>query len=100
MYNNILTASKKASEAIDAPLIRTNVAIQAVRENVPEFDYANGGISLNRDGYHLSYDYGRFIAAYTWLYELTGTWGDTIPFGNLDKELTAKITETVKQALK
>ena len=75
MYENILTASKKVSEVIDAPLIRCNVAIRAVREKVPEFDYAGGGLSLNRDGYHLSYDYGRFIAAYTWLYELTGVWG-------------------------
>ncbi len=99
MYQNILKASKMASEAINAPLIRANVAIQAVRENVPEFNYANGGMSLNRDGYHLSYDYGRFIAAYTWLYELTGVFGDNIPFENLDKELTAKITETIKQVL-
>lgn len=100
MYQNILTASQKASEVIDAPLIRSNVAIQAVRENVNEFDYANGGLSLNRDGYHLSYDYGRFIAAYTWLYELTGVWGDNIPFLDLDKTLVGKILKTVKDALK
>ena len=100
MYQNILTASQKASGVIDAPLIRCNVAIQAVRENVAEFDYANGGLSLNRDGYHLSYDYGRFIAAYTWLYELTGVWGDNIPFLELDKALTEKIIKVVKDALK
>lgn len=100
MYNNILSASQKASEAIDAPLIRAGVAIQAVRENVPEFDYANGGMSLNRDGYHLSLDYGRFIAAYTWLYELTGVWGDNVPFDDLDKELVLKATNAVKKALK
>lgn len=100
MYENILMAAKQVSEAINAPLIRSNVAIQAVRENVPEFDYANGGISLNRDGFHLSYDYGRFIAAYTWLYELTGVWGDNIPFSELDKALTEKIIKVVKDALK
>lgn len=100
MYQNILTASKQASETIDAPLIRAGVAIQAVRENVPEFDYANGGLSLNRDGYHLSRDYGRFIAAYTWLYELTGVWGDNIPFADLDKDIIGKITAALKVALK
>ncbi len=100
MYENILAAAKQVSEVINAPLIRSNVAIQAVRENVPEFNYAKGGISLNRDGYHLSYDYGRFIAAYTWLYELTGVLGDKIPFLELDKTLTAKISKTVKDALK
>ena len=99
MYNNILSASQKASETIDAPLIRAGVAIQAVRENVPEFDYANGGLSLNRDGYHLSRDYGRFIAAYTWLYELTGVWGDNNPFDQLDKETVEKVTTAVKKAL-
>ena len=99
MYNNILLASQKASEAIDAPIIRAGVAIQAVRENVPEFDYASGGMSLNRDGYHLSYDYGRFAAAYAWLYELTGVWGDICPFESIDKELGEKITKTVKAAL-
>lgn len=100
MYENILTASKTISEVIDAPLIKAGVAIQAVRENVPEFDYTKGGMSLNRDGYHLSYDYGRFAAAYTWLYELTGVFGDNIPFANLDKTLTEKITKTLKDALK
>lgn len=100
MYNNILLASQKAGEAINAPLIRAGVAIQAVRENVPEFNYANGGISLNRDGYHLSLDYGRFIAAYTWLYELTGVCGDIVEFDDLDKELTTKIILAVKKALK
>lgn len=100
MYGNILTASKQAGEVIDAPLIRAGVAIQAVRENVAEFQYANGGLSLNRDGYHLSRDYGRFIASYTWLYELTGVWGDNITFENLDKELVKKITKVVKEALK
>lgn len=99
MYNNILTASKTAGETIDAPLIRAGTAIQAVRENVAEFQYANGGMSLNRDGYHLSYDYGRFIAAYTWVYELTGVWADNVPFDNLDKDITAKIIETLKKAL-
>ncbi|MBE6787067.1 MAG: DUF4886 domain-containing protein [Ruminococcaceae bacterium] len=100
MYNNILTASKTAGETISAPFIRVGVAIQAVRENVAEFSYKDGGMSLNRDGYHLSYDYGRFIAAYTWAYELTGVWCDNVPFENLDKELIVKITQTIKDALK
>ena len=90
MYQNILKASAKAGETIGAPLVRSGVAIQAVRENVPEFSYKDGGISLNRDGYHLSRDYGRFIAAYTWVYELTGVFCDKVPFENLDKTLVNK----------
>lgn len=99
MYKNVLVASKMAGETIGVPLIRSGVAIQTVRENVPEFDYKNGGISLNRDGYHLSLDYGRFIAAYTWIYELTGVWADNIPFENLNKALCKKIIKAIKNAL-
>lgn len=100
MYKNILTASKQAGEVISAPLIRAGVAIQAARDNVAEFDYKNGGMSLNRDGFHLSRDYGRFIASYTWVYELTGVWCDNVPFEILDKDLTKKIIKAVKDALK
>ncbi len=100
MYENILAASKKACEVIDAPIIRAGEAIQAVRENVPEFDFVNDGISLNRDGYHLSYGYGRYAAAYAWIYELTGVWAENNPFENLEEELVEKIKKAVKDALK
>ncbi len=100
MYQNILKASKQASEAILAPLIRAGVAIQAVRDNVAEFSYKDGGMSLNRDGFHLSRDYGRFIAAYAWVYELTGIWCENVPFENFDRDLVEKITKAIKDALK
>lgn len=46
--------------------------IQYLRENTAEFDYANGGISLCRDGFHLLETYGRFAAAAVWYKELAG----------------------------
>ena len=33
---------------------------------------ANGGMSLCRDGFHLSLDYGRFTAAVVWYNTLVG----------------------------
>ena len=39
---------------------------------MPEFDYVHGGMSLNRDGFHLTYDYGRYAAGLTWYAFLTG----------------------------
>ena len=53
-------------------IIPVGDAIKYFRENVKEFDYKNGGLSLNRDGFHLSYNYGRFIAGLVWYHTLTG----------------------------
>ena len=38
----------------------------------PAWDPARGGLSLHRDGYHLSFDYGRYAAALLWNAMLTG----------------------------
>ncbi len=56
---------KLVSKLIDAPIIPVGDVIQYLRENVPEFDYKNGGMSLNRDGYHLTEIYGRYVAGLT-----------------------------------
>ncbi len=64
-------ASLMAAEQLKAPLLPVGSVIEALREQLPEFDYKNGGKSLTRDGFHLSQDYGRFAAAATWLYTIT-----------------------------
>ena len=46
-------------------LIPSGDAIRCLRKNVTEFDYPNGGLSLHRDGFHLSLNHGRY-AALTW----------------------------------
>lgn len=63
---------KLASRLIDAPIIPVGDVIQQLRENTPEFDYKNGGMSLNRDGFHLSEIYGRYAAGITYYYTLFG----------------------------
>ena len=55
----------------DVDIIPVGKAIQKLRDSVKEFDYENGGISLNRDGFHITLDYGRFAAAAVWLKKLT-----------------------------
>lgn len=72
MYRRLRDASMMATKLIGAELLPVGTVIQALREQLPEFDYPNGGVSLNRDGFHLSLDYGRFAAAATWLYTLFG----------------------------
>lgn len=52
-------------------IIRVGEAVQNLRAK-PSFDYKNGGLSLNRDGFHLSLSYGRLLAASVWCKFFTG----------------------------
>lgn len=95
MFNSIKEASKKAAETINAKLIPTGTVIQTLRETVPEFNYKNGGVSLCRDGFHLSLDYGRFAAAATWLHTITGQKIKVTKFEDFNTELLNKILDVV-----
>ena len=68
MANAIETASTEAANRIHVPIIPCGDVIRRLRKT-PEFDYANGGLSLCRDGFHLDLIYGRYAAAAVW-YEL------------------------------
>ena len=72
MFECIKNASNKVSETFNIRLIPTGKVIQTLRETLPIFDYKNTGNSLCRDGFHLSYDYGRYAAAAVWFHTLTG----------------------------
>ncbi|MBQ3547599.1 MAG: DUF4886 domain-containing protein [Clostridia bacterium] len=95
MFDCIKETSEKAAKSIEADIIPTGTVIQALRETVAEFDYKNGGISLCRDGYHLSYDYGRFAAAAIWLRKITGKNIKTTNFEDFDSRILEKIIGVV-----
>lgn len=97
MYEKIIKASNEASMLIDAKLIPTGKVIQTLRDTIPEFDYKNGGLSLCRDGFHLSLDYGRFAAAAIWLRILTGIEIKIIDFEGFDIKHLNKILNVVCQ---
>ena len=97
MYQGILDASEKAAKKLNAPLIPVGRIIQGLRENLPEFDYGNGGISLNRDGFHLTYDYGRFAAAATWIKKITGKDVFAKEFEGFDPAILEKICNFVNK---
>jgi len=80
MYERLNDAYSKAAESIKAEIIPTGDVIQYLRENTKEFDYKNGGLSLNRDGFHLSYGYGRYAAALCWANKLFGIKADDVTF--------------------
>lgn len=71
MYEAIVKASTRAAAEHGLRVIGTGDAVQKARA-VPEFDYADGGLSLCRDGYHLSLDYGRYLAGLVWYKFFTG----------------------------
>lgn len=72
MYEQLCKANKQAADSINADIIPAGDVIQYLRDNTKEFDYKNGGRSLNRDGFHLTLGYGRYAAALTWYVKLFG----------------------------
>ena len=65
MYACLKDAYARAAEAIHAPIIPSGDVIQALR-GTPEFNYAAGGQSLCRDGFHMHLIYGRYALAVVW----------------------------------
>lgn len=72
MHAAICNAAAQAAAAVGAKLIPSGDVINYLRHNAPAFDYANGGLSLCRDGFHMSLDYGRYAVAATWFVTLLG----------------------------
>ena len=61
MYRRIGDCAAMACRLIGATVLPSGPVVQYLRENTPEFDYKNGGLSLNRDGFHLSWDYVPYV---------------------------------------
>ena len=98
MYNDICEVTERVSGEIGAKLIPAGDVIQAMRERVSAFDYANGGMTLClEDGFHMSHTYGRFAVALTWLSTLTGKRAEPMPFKELDMALIKEICQIVNE---
>lgn len=97
MYRCIKEASEIAARSINAELIPAGKAIQTLRETVPEFNYKNGGLSLCRDGFHLSLNYGRYAVAATWLHTITGNKVKANDFENFEPQLLKRILDVVNE---
>ena len=80
MYESLCDAYKQAANSIDAEIIPSGDVIQYLRDNTKEFDYKNGGLSLNRDGFHLTLDYGRYAVSLTWYCKLFGGSANDVSF--------------------
>lgn len=72
MYDRIHTSYAAAAIAVEATCIPTGSLVQYFREEVPGFAYCHGGMSLNRDGFHLNMPYGRYLNSALWYAVLLG----------------------------
>ena len=71
MIEKIVAAAGQFAQKHGLEVIPCGRVIQALRQ-LPAFDYANGGLSLCRDGFHMSLDYGRYALAAVWTEVLLG----------------------------
>lgn len=79
MYVALHECYDRAAKLLDAPVIPCGDAVQFARA-LPPFDYAHGGKSLNRDGFHLSLVGGRYLAALVWFGFFTGRSPEEVAF--------------------
>ena len=100
MTERLTDAYTRLAEDIGAYAIIPSGRVIAKLKAMPEFDVREGGVSLHRDGFHLSEEYGRYAAAGAW-YQWMGL-GDIrdnpfIPDGG--GEIDAKLLGLVKQTV-
>lgn len=97
MYTAIVKASSRAASEHGLRIIGTGDTVQKVRE-IKEFDYGHGGLSLCRDGYHLSLDYGRYLAGLVWYKFFTGRSAFEVKFAPENTEQS--LIDILKNAVK
>lgn len=93
MYESIVNAVKTnvvPNESFDY-ILPVGTAIQNARTSTL-------GDTLTRDGYHLTLDTGRFIAALTWYLEITGEDVEALPV-SVVPSATASVLDIVKDAV-
>ncbi len=99
MYRRICDATAMAAKIVDLEIIPVGDVIQALRENTKEFDFKNGGLSLCRDTFHLSLDYGRFAAGATWYKSFTGKDVDLEKFVEQNPEFDINLLNTIAEQI-
>lgn len=70
MFDKLKAAYSAAASQIHADIIPCGEVIQGLRGLVP-FQYATGGVSLCRDGFHMGWVFGRYAVAAVWYETLT-----------------------------
>lgn len=97
MYQMIISATKECVLPIESlvGVIPTGTSIQNARTSFT-------GDTLTRDGYHLNYTLGRYIAGLTWFADITGADISDIayvPSADVTAEVAAMAKDAVKDAV-
>lgn len=95
MFRRIHDCALTVNKIYGLPVIPVGSVIQNIRETIPEFNYLGGGMSLCRDGLHLSLDYGRLIASAVWVKFLSGKPVDIKGFIDADESIIDKISNLI-----
>lgn len=79
MYEKVHACYTHMADKYGIELIPSGSVIQQVR-SLPEFNVPEGGLSLCRDGFHMSFDYGRFLVGCVWAKKLFGISAKDVTF--------------------
>ncbi len=92
MYERIMEATDIIAKKYGLDVIDNATAIQRARE-LDEFNTEKGGVSINRDGFHLSLDYGRYLAGLTMFKYFTGKSATEVTYApdDTDPEIIEKL---------
>ncbi len=93
MFERIIEATDIITKKYSLDIIDNATAIQKARE-LDEFNPEKGGVSINRDGFHLSLDYGRYLAGLTMFKYFTGKSATVVTYAPDDTD--PKIIEKLK----
>lgn len=98
MYDAIVNTTNEIGKKYGFDVIPCGDAIELARE-LPEFG-EESNLSLNRDGFHLSLDYGRYLAALVMCKYFTGCDATMVEYepDNTDREINCKLKVIANKA--
>ena len=79
MFTEIMVAGEQVAAAHELPVIPSGDAVQRAGR-MAEFDAAQGGQSLYRDGFHMHLVYGRYLVGLCWYRFFTGKSASTVTY--------------------
>ena len=97
MFNAIIETTNKIAEKYGFDIIPSGDAVEKARE-LEEFSQ-NGPLNINRDGFHLSLDYGRYLAGLVMFAYFTGKNPENVSYApdDTDIEIIKKLRTIAKE---
>lgn len=98
MEKRVYECYQKAADELKVKMLPVGEAVRLARENAV-FDPERGGEALSRDGFHLSWTAGRYLAGLVWYECLTGKDAREIRYTPCRKEFAGTEPKTGKPLL-